>query len=286
MALTVAQTADAGAPQAGLTITGLSVVTSCNIVITVSWDGGLTYNPVRGGILTGILGSTFVRDYVTPLNVEATYQAVVTGGTTATWTATSTITSAVAWIQDPLDPKSAASFASLPIAGALHLIRGSLVGGKWGQASNDVLPMGARLPVSSIGTQQAPSGVPLTLGAISAQNATYVSLVNLFKSSGQLVLRGLPAGSHGLDAVAHVRKGEVSPGSVGDMLGSYSTLSISVTQVRPVSTRVVVPWWTYDQVTALVVSQVGAGATYSAVLAAQPSGKTYTQWMANPGVAS
>ena len=42
-----------------------------------------------------------------------------------------------------------------------------------------------------------------------------------------------------------------------------------------------------DQVLALVQGQLsGAGTTYAQVLAAQPVGKTYTQWTANPGVAS
>lgn len=285
MALTVVQTADAGAPQAGITIDGLSVVTGCNITVTVSWDGGATYNPVRGGTLTGILGSTFIRDYVTPLNVTATYKAVVTGGTVATLTATSTITSSVAWIQDPLAPKSAVMFASLPVAGALHLIRGSLVGGKRSQPANYALPIGAHMPVGSIGARQSPSGVPLTLGAISAQNAAFVALSALLDSSGQVALRGLPAGA-GFDPVAHVTAGDITPGAVGDLLGGYSTLTLNVTQVRPVTTRVIVPWWTYDQVLALVQSQLlGGSTTYAQVLAAQPAGKTYTEWLANPGVA-
>jgi hypothetical protein len=68
--------------------------------------------------------------------------------------------------------------------------------------------------------------------------------------------------------------------------GTISEWLLSARQVQPVTMRIVVPWWTYDQVVALVVSQIGAGATYSQVLTAQPAGKTYTQWVANPGVAS
>lgn len=290
MAMTVAQTADAGAPQAGITISGLSVVTGCNIVVTVSWDGGLTWNAVRGGTLTGVLGSTFIRDYVTPLNVTATYQAVVTGGTTATYTATSTIASAYAWLQDPLAPRSAVPLvmAQAPDMSALLLIAPSFSTLPRKQAANYAMPIGARLPVASIGVRQAPAGVPLGIQADAARQGSLVtSLRTLFDTSGQVVIRGLD--THvGMDAVAHVTVGDVaeSPTTSSTMLGIFQAWQMNVTQVRPVSTRVVVPWWTYDQVLALVQGQLsGAATTYAQVLAAQPAGKTYTEWLANPGVA-
>lgn len=288
MALVVAQTADAGAPQAGLTITGLTG--SCDIVITVSWDGGTTWNAVRGGTLTGIFGSTFIRDYVTPLNVTATYKAVVTGGTTATWTATSTIASNYAWIQDPLAPRSAIPLvmAQAPDLSALLLIAPSFSSLSRKQAVDYAQPMGARLPVASVGVRQAPSNVPLGIQADAArQGALVTSLRTLFDTSGQVVIRGLSA-FIGLDAVAHVIVGDVaeSPTTSSTMLGIFQGWQMNVTQARPVSTRVIVPWWTYDQVLALVQSQLSGGATtYTQVTTAQPAGKTYTDWLAKPGIA-
>lgn len=100
------------------------------------------------------------------------------------------------------------------------------------------------------------------------------------------MLRGLST-YLGIDAVAHVVAGDVSetPVTATTILGIFNAFSLSITQVQPVTTRVVVPWWTYDQVLALVRSQVSGGTTtYAQVVAAQPVGKTHTQWLANPGV--
>jgi len=288
MALTVAQTADAGAPQAGITIDGLSATVGCSIVLTVSWDGGATWNPVRGGNVSGVLGSTFVRDYVTPLNVAATYQVVVTGGTTVTWQTASTITSAYGWLQDPLAPKSAIQFATsdASTAGALLLVAPSFGSISRKQPASYATPMGARLPVASVGQRQAPTGLALSFqGLAASQGALLTATRSLLTAAGQLVIRGLPAYAP-IDPVAHVVAGDMSevPVASGTMLGVFNVFHLVVNQVQPVSTRIVIPWWTYDQVTALVVSQVGTGATYAAVLAAQPTGKTYTAWLANPGV--
>lgn len=290
MALTVAQTADAGAPQAGITIDGLSVVTGCAITVTVSWDGGATWNAVRGGTLTGILGSTFIRDYAAPLNTTATYKAVVTGGTTATWTTTVTITSAYGWIQDPLAPRNAVPLmvSGQSSSSAVMLIAPSFRSLTRAQPSDSATVLGARLPVASLGTRQAPSDVPISLRAdIATQGALVNSLRTLFDQAGLLLLRGLPA--IGLDPVAHVSAGDLAESAVtsSTLLGVYNIWTLNVTQVRPTSTRIVVPWWTFDQVLALVQGQLSGGATtYTQVTSAQPVGKTYTQWLANPGVAS
>lgn len=291
MALTVAQTADAGAPQAGITVDGLSVVTPCTVTVSVSSDGGTTWSDVRGGTMTGVLGSTFLRDYVVPLNVAATYRAVVTGGTSATWTTTLTITSPYAWLQDPLAPKSAVQVATVDqsVSSALLLVAPSFSSLTRKQPSEVVSVLGGALPVAAVGVRQAPSGVPLSIQGLAAtQGSLLASLRSLLASSGQIVIRGLPAYA-GFDAVAHVVAGDVSDSPVvsGSMLGVFQTFTLSISQVRPVTTRVVVPWWTNDQVTALVQSQLSGGTTtYAQVLAAQPVGKTYTQWLANPGVAS
>jgi len=282
MALTVAQTADAGAPQAGITIDGLSTSTACTVVVTVSWDGGVSWSPVRGGSLTGVLGSTFVRDYVTPL-VPATYRAVVTGGTTVTWTTDSDISSATAWIQDPLAPRSAVALYADMSSGHVLLTLGSLAGGTWGQHVDLAAVIDTDMPAASISRRQKIAGLPLVLTYDIAAEGGH--LHNMLMTSGQLVIRGLPVGAAGLlDPVAHVTAGDAD--EVRDPAGNLSEWTLTARQVAPVTMRIVFPWWTCDQVLALVVSQLGTGATCDDVLAAQPTGKTCTQWVANPGVAS
>ena len=283
--LTAAQTADAGAPQVGVTVAGLSTTTGCTVVVTVSWDGGATWNTVRGGIVNGALGSTFIRDYVPPLNVSAIYQAVVTGGSTATVTGTVTATSSYAWLQDPLAPRSAVPLSIMLDPAGLFLVTTTFGSFLRAQAADRVTVMGSDLPAISLGVRQAPSGVPLNIqGFMATQGALVASLRVLFATAGQLVLRGLPA-SVPFDPVVHVSVGDVDEQpTVDGILGVRNTWNLVVSQVRPVSMRVVIPWWTYDQVYALIQTQVSAGATYAAVITAMPAGKTYTQWVANPGV--
>jgi len=279
MALTVVQTTDPGAPQAGITIDGLSTSTACTVVVTVSWDGGATFNPVRGGTATGVLGSTFVRDYVTPLNVVATYRAVVTGGTTVTWQAPSTITSPIAWIQDPLAPRSAVGLYADMLSGHVLLTIRSLAGGMWGQQEDLASVVGTDMPAASLSIRQKIANLPLSLMyEVAAEGGR---LHGMLMSAGQVVIRGLPVDGL-LDPVAHCSVGGAPEARYAS--GTISEWTLTARQVTPVTMRIVVPWWTYDQVKALVQSQLGTGATYDDVAAAQPTGKTYTMWLANPGV--
>jgi len=57
-----------------------------------------------------------------------------------------------------------------------------------------------------------------------------------------------------------------------------STWDLTATQVRPLSLRIVVPYWTYAQVNALWV-----GNTYADVSAARP-GDSYLDWLRDPNV--
>ena len=282
MAVTIvaARTADAGAPQVGITVAGMSTSTACTVVVEVTWDGGDTWNAVRCGTVIGALGSVFVRDYLPPLNTPATYRATVTGGSTATVTAGITVSSDCAWLQDPLAPRNAIPLWGTTSGGKVLLALGSLRTLKRAQQVDTVTPLGASLPVASIGVRQAPSGIPLRLVTDIAQEGG--ALLKMLNAAGQLALRGLPFTGL-LPPVAHVAVGDVSEERRGRR-GNVTVYTLQARQVRPISMRVIVPWWTYDQVKALVQSQVGTGATYAAVIAAMPAGKTYTAWLANPGV--
>lgn len=276
--ITAAQTSDAGAPQAGVTIAGLSAVTGCNITLTTSWDGGLTWNAVRGGTVTGALGSTFIRDYIPALNVPIRYQAVVTGGSTATVATTDFTIASTPWIQDPLAPKSAVPLYADMSSGHVALTVGSLDGGTWGQHADIASVIGTDLPAVSLGMRQKIAGLPLILTYdVAAEGGL---LRSMLMKAGQLVVRGLPA-SGLLDPVAHVIATDANESRYP--FGQVTEWTLNVRQVQPLTMRIIVPWWTYDQVLQLVTDQLGAGVTYAAVLAAMTPGKTYTQWLANPG---
>lgn len=80
MGLAVAVLPVDGAPQVGITVTGLDPVVSSVISVEVSWDGGESWHGVRGAERVTVTGAGFFRDFVPPLNVEATYRVVVHSG--------------------------------------------------------------------------------------------------------------------------------------------------------------------------------------------------------------
>ena len=121
---------DAGAPQVGITVDGLDAGDTSVISVEVSGDGGATYTAVQGAKEITVLAATFVRDHVCPLNVEATYRLVVHSGATvpSTLQGTITVVSAAAWLQDPLDPRSAVPVIAARSGDAISLMARSEIG--------------------------------------------------------------------------------------------------------------------------------------------------------------
>lgn len=284
IAISAARTVDAGAPQCGVTVTGLGAV-AVTVTVETSWDGGASWQPVRGGVVS-VIDSLYLRDYAVALNAPVVYR-VSTGGVVQAVSAAVTVVSSDVWLQDPLAPRSAVSVPAYDSDVGLLLVSGSLSSITRRQVVDQVVVMGSRVPVASVGVRQAPSGVPLAIqGAAMAQADLLRALQALLDTAGQILVRGLPA-SVPLDPVAHVVVGDVTDAPTMDgLVGVLRTISMVVSQVRPQSLAVVVPWWTYEQVGALVASQVSPTATYAQVAAAMPAGKTYLAWAASPGVAS
>lgn len=195
------------------------------------------------------------------------------------WSSSLTISSDQAWIQDPLDPRSAVPLYADMSSGHVLLTLGSLASAKWAQHVDLATVVGASLPVASSSVRQKAGQLPFVLTyEVAAEGG---ALRNMLMGSGQLVVRGLSIDGL-LDPVAHVSVGDAIEGRLS--VGQIAQWTLTARQVRPITMNVVVPWWTYDQVKSLVQSQVGSTATFDQVKAAQPAGKTYTQWVANPGV--
>jgi len=185
-----------------------------------------------------------------------------------------------AWIQDPLNPRGAVALYADMSSGHVLLTLGSLASGTWAQQVDLAAPIGSSMPAASMGVRQVIAALPLVLTYdVAAEGG---ALRNLLMTSGQLVVRGLPVAAL-LDPVAHVSVGNADEARYGDR-GQISEWTLTARQVRPTTLRVVVPWWTYDQVKALVIAQLGGTPTFAQVVTAMPAGKTYVQWVANPGV--
>ena len=119
------------------------------------------------------------------------------------------------------------------------------------------------------------------LRAASAQGEMVRRLRALFEQAGVLVIRGMHSDCP-LDPVAHVIAGDITElPKDGGLYGVHNTWELVVDQVRPTSMKIVVPWFTYDQVKALWDAWTPA-ATYAQVIAARP-GDTYLDWQRDMG---
>src|SRR5690606_33097678 len=110
-----------GAPQVGITVEATAAVVS----VEMSWDGA-TWHPIATSPRSQrveVGGAEFFRHFTPPLNVEATYRAVVhSGSLDGAAEASITVTSDVAWVQDPLDPRSAVQVHPARVDGEAALL--------------------------------------------------------------------------------------------------------------------------------------------------------------------
>ncbi|MGB2557727.1 SGNH/GDSL hydrolase family protein [Cellulosimicrobium cellulans] len=234
-------------------------------------DGGLSLmnpdglHPSYGGRSTG---AAFWRN-VALLHFEQSQDA-----------ATITVASDTAWIQDPLDPRGAVSVRldSNVAEGEVWLTLGSLSEAKWSQPVDLAYVEGSAYPVASVGQRVIAGEIPLNLSyEVMAEGG---AMRRLLRNAGQLVLRGMP--DDVVEPVAHVVVGDATEQRVASGSHQVATWDLTARQVRPTSMRVVVPWFTYDQVHALW-QEWTAGATYDQVTATRP-GTTYLDWQRDPEV--
>jgi hypothetical protein len=276
LAITVGVLPEDGPPQVGVTVTG----TSGGLVdVETSWDDGATWRGLRGGGgLSTTGGSAFLRDHVPALN-HPTRWRVVDGDDVAA-TGEVVVPSATAWLQDPLIPRSGVPVSHVRSGDSILLLSDSVTSVQRSQMVDLVMPHGGTLPVASIGLRRGMAGALMHLRAsLESQGVLVASLRDLFARAGQVVIRGLPEGLL-LDPVAHVVAPDLteSPVQAGSV-GFFCEWEFTATQVRPTDLRIVVPWWTYQQVTDLWQST--ADNTYGEVLLARP-GDTYLDWSADP----
>lgn len=276
LAISASVLAEDGAPQVGVTVTG----TAGGVVdIETTWDDGASWRPIRGGSgLPTVGGSVFVRDHVPALNVPISYR--VTEGPTVVASAALTVSSPVAWLQDPLEPRSAVPVSPTRADDRLLLLSDSLTSLSSSQMVDLVTPHGSRLPVASMARRRGPAAMPMHVrAALGSQGDLVAKLRRLWETAGQIVVRGLPAGIP-LDPVAHIVAPDVveSPVQQG-VVGEWCEWAWTAVQARPTSLRIVVPWWTYDQVRD--IWQSTADNTYAEVLLARP-GDTYLDWAQDP----
>jgi pimeloyl-ACP methyl ester carboxylesterase len=248
--------------------------------VNVGGDHGVPGQFERVEAVANLL--TTLAPSVLPSGVSAGYFDGDTPAVPATAEAAITVESDTAWIQDPLSPRTAVPvYLDNPVPeGGIWLTSAALASATWAQEVDAVTVQGSAYPVASISQRAVAGEVPMTLSyEVLAEGG---KLRNLLSSSGQLVVRGLPDGV--LEPVAHVVVGDAREDRVGSGSHQIATWELVARQVRPTSLRIVVPYWTYAQVRQLVQDALGAGATYTDVKAAMPSGTRYLDVLRDPKI--
>lgn len=245
-----------GAPQAGIVVTGLDAGSPSIISVQVSWDEGYTWHYVRGANRESVVGAAFFRDFVPPLNVTATYRLIVHEGDVIPDTLEDTllIESTVAWLQDPLEPRTAVQVLVECNDEGVFLGASSLSQATYEQGTDHATPMDSAYPISSVGRRAAASNVPIVFSHKLASEGG--ALKRLLMESGQVVLRGHPATT--LGAVAHISMGTMTEDrfnirrpSTGECAHQVSVWTGRATEEQPLAVSIVIPWWTYEQVAAI-----------------------------------
>lgn len=269
--------AEDGAPQVGVTVTDLDAGDQI-ISVQVSWDSQETWRTVSGGDRVVAVGGAFVRDHFTPLNVEAVWRVIEhsVSGEPATVSDALVVPSEDIWLQDALDPRSAVTLVATGFDDeGRGLMFGSFAHAAWSQPVDIAQVLGDDRPVASVGQRMIAGQVPLVIEhKVAAEGG---ALRRLLMRSGQMVLRG-----HDFDVLEPVAfivaagADETRELRVGNPAYQVSTWDLTVSQVRPLSLKFVVPWWTYDQVKAMY-----AGMSYDDVKASKP-GASYLDWKKDP----
>ena len=260
-----------GPPRINIEVTGLHPGHDSIITIARSWDQGNTWHPVRGAWRVAVRGEGFFYDHTPPLNVPALYRLTVHSGqrTPTTLEAVAVATSPNAWLHDPLDPRTPLPLTEGRQADAVALVSASPA--TYGQAIDYALPLGASVPVASIGPRLAAAGIDLHLRLLPEQTTLHTHLRRLLSTAGQIVITGLDPRRH-LEHVMHVSVGDITESTtIGGILGVFTDLHLTVNAVRPLNLRIAPPVNTFADVQNLIAQHLGPQTTNADIAANIPT---------------
>lgn len=263
------ETLDGPPPGVRVTVSGVAATTT--FTLTRLADG-------RTQTVPGWLGKTFIDSYVetdwsAPTNRPVTYSLLVNGAVVAS--ATITLTTAYAWIQDPLQPDK-----NMPLAlngrvpGMATLDDKSLKSFDYKAPGTEIPIMGSSLPVVFGGQRMDASGVLHRLRTFTDTDAAL--LREIIREAPILLIRPLPKMT-GLPALAYVN-GDVKREPFTTHLpgGAQQYWTVTGNLVAAVMQAAITGSVTYDQ-----VQQLLAGYTYDQVQT-RAAATTYLDWQKNP----
>lgn len=239
---------DPPCPRVTVTVMGLPVTESV-ISIWRSTAGGERL-PVRGARGVTVVDSFLANDFEAPLAQDVTYEVEVISGEASGASETDTVflPSECGYIQDPLNPSTAAPvYSAKRRKGAATLRAGSFSQFTYDASVSSFNVLGSSRPVVIGGARQAPSGIPLALFTEALEaNERMRALVS---DTAVLIIRPLPEWMMPLPASGTYSAASVTEEPKGAPRGDALTLwDLTVDSVRPSSARVVISLFTYQDV--------------------------------------
>ncbi|MGP5162559.1 hypothetical protein [Arthrobacter rhombi] len=241
-------------------------------VMELRWSSGGESGPVQGYRVWRVSGVGIAFDWAVPLNREVTYTVVVDGQLMST--ASLTVFSDVAWIQDPLHPDGALPVHSTQILrGHLLLDSKAISSATYANNGNSAQVMGSRYPRFNAGLRSAASDVSVTMWT--DDEPTERAFRNMVLDAPVLLLRPLPR-HRLLPSLAYIA-GDVTEDQITVRLGADLThWAVAGNLVQAVLQAVQSGFITYGQVQDLL-----GGFTYGEVQA-EADATSYLDWQKNP----
>lgn len=260
-------------PAVGITVEGLSSSEASRIAI-YRQTPGKERTLVQGLGNVDVDGAGYWVDYLPPLGVPVTYVVeVLEGDPLEENSATITIPSKTAWLQDALNPLLAIEVAVRPSnRGTIWFTAEAFTAFERPTNSDLVSIMGGRTPVGMTSRRQTPTQIPFNMVTTAAEASSMLREVLI--EGTYLVLRVPPEISM-LDPVTYLSDVQASeePGRITFLGGHTTRWNMTGSQTRGPRIMAWTALWTYDD-----VAELYAGSSYIDLV----DGRRYVDWMAKP----
>ena len=263
------ETVDGTPPSVRITVSGVAAMTTFTLQRLCE---GKTIT-VPGWRAKQFIDTYVDTDWAAPTNRPVTYTLLVNGVVVAS--ATITLPSVYAWLQDPLQPDKALRFAlSRDGSGTAALDHKSLKQFTHKANAGTMQVIGDSEPTVFGGQRQASSGATYQIRTFTEGDASVMA--SLIDKTPILLVRPLP-GMVGVPAVAYLNGDVIQAPFTTHLPGEHQQFwTVTGDLVSAVLRAAVTGSVTYDQ-----VQQLLAGYTYDQVQA-KAAATTYLDWQKNP----
>lgn len=262
------ETVDGSPPSVRVTVSGVAATTT--FTLTRLCEGRTTTVP--GWRAKQILDSFSDPDWAAPLNRPVTYSLLVNGSVVAS--ATITLASETAWVQDPLQPDKCLPVKTEGVnPGFLTMDGPALKSVTYRNQANTIDIMGAELPAAFGGQVNGGSGIDASMKADDA--GTSEQFRAIAKGTPIMLLR-TTSDMVPLPPLAYLKAQVTEQPVTVHWGGGLTAWAVAADLIEAVLQAAITGSVTYDE-----VQQLLAGYTYDEVQALAAA-TTYLDWQKNP----